>query len=805
MQQLSLNGTATFSNYSVTHSLPSSLWISNCSVPAAQFEVHFLGGLIGKTLDETLAPRIEQALEEHAEQLLCGALAPAVSEGVTQWMQQSNVKRVASIDAGRAVYPPPVINGTYDWRTSQLASLHALLDTLTLHSEAGGGAHMTSCLLNSSVLDALRPPPTQEDNNLLVNRLLDLLTNGTGEVHVPVSVEVPVPLPLGNSSTLEVTAVSLSGLDSFSNFSLLDPSAASGAVLSSDIGLQTLTLQLFLRFNATAYSTYEDPYVYSEELIVTLGLSHVMLELDLVVALSDTELGDLFVDQYLNYSNCVMLALQELSVSSLGLLVTVDEVSLTQTGGDATSLEEDVVLFLDNTLEWLLSSWPVTDLIAGLAQTSLKEGINDQLEATRSSLQHEAESNCPQHIEASGVEYLEWNTSEKLARLNAVLNEALGADGVNNLMSCVTGGTGRLTLSKNDSNASLTLSGLDSFYDFALLYPLPGLPYDLGSRIALGQCDGSSVCNPFGLTLQFQIGEKQVYLDMEMQNVELFLDLLFMIDKSSVLNLNLMQAQTQGCVMTATEQLLVQAASLHLTDAELYLDDGGEGEPINITHAVEEILARFQEVGGLVDRLDSLLAEVTGTAASRCDGTYDPSADDDTSADKADGTPQDWTWQIALLLVGCFFSLVFLAYLYQHFGVMTEEEEAYRDSVDILKHEKGSSLQEHLFSPSESDSRCSSTDFDEQEESNPTLTFATAILTRLGYGHVKYDAIFSSPHVPLSIRVLFPIAVMGCIATTVYANIVVGTSVMVELDLGDKKIEPPSVFDFGLGNTVRDM
>jgi hypothetical protein len=136
---------------------------------------------------------------------------------------------------------------------------------------------------------------------------------------------------------------------------------------------------------------------------------------------------------------------------------------------------------------------------------------------------------------------------------------------------------------------------------------------------------------------------------------------------------------------------------------------------------------------------------------------------------------------------------------------MTEEEEAYRDSVDILKHEKGSSLQEHLFSPSESDSRCSSTDFDEQEESNPTLTFATAILTRLGYGHVKYDAIFSSPHVPLPIRVLFPIAVMGCIATTVYANIVVGTSVMVELDLGDKKIEPPSVFDFGLGNTVRDM
>jgi hypothetical protein len=387
------------------------------------------------------------------------------------------------------------------------------------------------------------------------------------------------------------------------------------------------------------------------------------------------------------------------------------------------------------------------------------------------------------------VDYLEWNTSEKLARLNAVLNEALGADGVNNLMSCVTGGTGRLTLSKNDSNASLTLSGLDSFYDFALLYPLPGLPYDLGSRIALGQCDGSSVCNPFGLTLQFQVGEKQVYLDLEMQNVELFLDLLFMIDKNSVLNLNLMQAQTQGCVMTATEQLLVQAASLHLTDAELYLDDGGEGEPINITHAVEEILARFQEVGGLVDRLDSLLAEVTGTAASRCDGTYDPSADDDASTYKTNSNPHEWTWQIVALIVTFLLLVVFGWNRCGPSGTSTLS--------------LSSDLNEELLSKGNEESKVGS-----QQSRNWTRSVAFTVMTRLGYDDescMAYDAIFVSDNVPQWLCVTFPIVVLGCVATVTASNLLIIASVMVEVNVGEVSIEPGSLLDFSLGATVHDM
>ena len=49
-----------------------------------------------------------------------------------------------------------------------------------------------------------------------------------------------------------------------------------------------------------------------------------------------------------------------------------------------------------------------------------------------------------------------------------------------------------------------------------------------------------------------------------------------MIDKSSLLNMNLQEVTTQGCVMTATESLLVQELVVDFSDVELYMkqDDG---------------------------------------------------------------------------------------------------------------------------------------------------------------------------------------------------------------------------------------
>jgi hypothetical protein len=73
------------------------------------------------------------------------------------------------------------------------------------------------------------------------------------------------------------------------------------------------------------------------------------------------------------------------------------------------------------------------------------------------------------------------------------------------------------------------------------------------------------------------------------------------------------------------------------------------------------------------------------------------------------------------------------------------------------------------------------------------------------YKNTNYNALFAIDKIPLWLRILFPIAVLLNISLFITANIQVGTSVMVEIDIGNKVISPPSIFDFGLANTVRDM
>ena len=65
-----------------------------------------------------------------------------------------------------ASYPPPVINGTYDWRMSKLATLHNILDKITTSSE---GNNVVNCLLNNSNYET--------NDEMFFNIIIDLLTN----------------------------------------------------------------------------------------------------------------------------------------------------------------------------------------------------------------------------------------------------------------------------------------------------------------------------------------------------------------------------------------------------------------------------------------------------------------------------------------------------------------------------------------------------------------------------------------------------------------------------------------------------
>lgn len=803
ISNLTANASITFANYSNFFLLPQSLFFHDCSVPSANFEVHFLGGGVGKALDLTLAPKIEDSLEESVEEVLCG-VGGAVSDGGSDLLMASNAHREDVIEAGQVEYPPPVVNGSFDWRTSRLASVHKLVGFLEGLTGSGGRSDIATCLLNNSA--ATHTPPfsgkTSVKNDVM-DVLLDLAITFTGEVYVPL--DPPLVVGRSNTTTLEVTALTISGLDSLSNFSLLVPSSLSGAVLVSSLGMAELTLMVNVRLNVTTSLEDGGLLQYSEDLLLTLDLSDVMLTIDLVVALSEDKLGDIFLDQFLSDPSCVLLALDQVAVSSLDIVATVNEISVTQLGGDATSLEGDVVRLLDNTMEWILMSWPVSELIQGLGQTVVREGVNASLEGWRKGVQESARESCPVHIEVSEVEYLQWNTSTRLSRLNALLNTAMGAEGVNNIVNCLTNNTGEMTIvGDTDANTTFTLTGLNSFYDFSILFPVSGQPYDLDNRVAVGYCvpDTNNECTPCGMLLQSQ----RLYVDLQMKNVELFVDLLFLLDKNSILNLNLLEVQTRGCVMSAAEALLIQASNLYLTDAELYIGDG-ESAPMNITHAMDVIIDYFEETGGVVDRVNALLAEVMDSAESRCDGTYDPSegGPDGSPMNKPDQA-EEWTWEIAAVVVSSFVAVVVSC---SRCGTQPVSHTTAHSSVNSTD---GNCLAEKLLSDSlhqQQESSGRNDTVDDVTKHNPTKEFAIAVLARLGCDLQtcsRYDAIFASDRVPLWLRIVFPVAIIGCIVTVTASNMLIIASVMVKVNIGDEiTIEPDSLLDFSLGQTVKDM
>jgi hypothetical protein len=848
MTQLTAATALSFTNYSTYYSLPRALLFSNCSVSSVNYEIHFLGGAVGKTLDATLAPALEAALENHTQDLLCDVLGPGLSSALTDLIMESNVEREGLIGAGREAYPPPVLNGTFDWRASTLARAHSLLDSLSVLAAGEAPGALASCLYNSTGFIP-RPGAGSNESDLIINRLFDFLTNNTGEITVPMNTTIPLGCNTTSSisGTLEITAAVLSGLDSFSVLTLLAPAASSGAVLTSSLGLSDLQAQLSATLTLHSTAPPSSPSsagdeqaaavaaagLYSESFTVTLQLTDALLDVDLVVALGDSSLAGLFVDQYLADPGCVLLALQQLAVSSLALQVTVQEVSVQQVSGDASELDSEAVSLLDDALEWLLHSWPVSELVAGIGQTVLKDDINSRLAAQAALWVAQAAESCPEHHEAAAPPaYLAWNTSERLGRANAFFNTALGAEGINQVVNCVTHGTGQLTVLSNRSNSSLTLSGLNSFFEFSLLAPLPQQPYDLGTSLGLGQCaeSGSPGCTPLGITWQGSVAQsREVYIEVEMRNVEMFVDLFFQLDTNAVLNLNFLQVQTPGCIMTAAESLLLQACTLYLTDAELIL--GGSGStPINITHAVQSLVSRAQSNGGAVSRANVFLAQVTDSAASRCAGTFDPSADDPPPEHHTHTPPARWTWQAAVALVCVFLGATFAYWLCGPHAapssalIIAESDSSRKGEPKLIHSHSHSSasragaagrdgsqsqsqsqrLRDKLLDWSDGDDSAE----EETTDTNHTKIFATAVLSRLGYSQQAcraYDAMFVSARLPLWLRVLFPLLVVACIATVTASNMLTIASVMVELQVGQVKIRPDSLLDFSLGATVHDM
>jgi len=777
--------------------LPISAEFSGCEIPEIDVELSFDDSMTADILNR-ITPIVERIIDRAVYVLLCVNISNSFQTNATaRLLTEIDPKLVDVMDSapsGAPVIAQSDQSSYIDWGDSILALISGLRDDSTTPI-FNTSASVAECIANATMIDEIR--------NYTLNMLMDALTNGTGAITVPTFASV------GN---LTLTSVTIAGVNSFSEFALMEPSLSNNQTLQTRIGMDQLDL---LVGGSLTVDSYE------ENITVSLLLSNLSVAMDLFLAVNKTSLDQLHISQLLS-EGCLLSAVGAMNVTSLVVDTTVASIALTEVSGAAGALEADIVLLIDNAMLLLTTGFGdlLTSVIAGAAQGPLREAVNDMF----ASWLKEAPAVCPPFIPADPSEPLlvVWSESTLVSAMDHVVNGLLGVDGINQLMSCVTGGSGTLVLSGLSSTVTyLEIGGLDSFYNFTLMQPSSNVsePFLLNSAIGVGSCRQTPTppdgCNPLTVTmegdivmppvvssgawdqLQLPLEERETeaetelvnLLEVSMSNLHMGLGLLAELSRAAVGDLRVGQLGTNGCLMSTLSALIVETLSATVDNVTMFVRDGSKSR--DITNATSILLGRIAGTQTMA-RLNSRLGDkLTDSGAVCANGGVMPSGNDGSAAE---GDVEMWMWELPLSLVcGFLATWTWMYWLGKNHrrpcgndhcckgtpsGYHPIERSGRQDQgVIVVEVVEGGGTEELV---SRWDIFYDQHDFDE------SLVF--------------------HPRLPLVLRFGIVALILACFVLFTDSNLSTELAVViVEIYAGDKVYTSPPVFAFGLGETVQDM
>ena len=789
--------------------IPESVKIENCVTSGTRIDIQFDGGVIGSLLNRVVAPPLEDLLESAVYWALCDIIDPFLARLVTGLLQEQidpEIERIIDMSTP----PPPVQMPDYlAWSETFVGTIHTVLDLLQVNE-----GQVLRCMLGSrqtAVVPGYDLPS-----------LIDYLTDGTGEFNIPIGKTFSI-----GDATLEIERLVIAGLDTFHDVFLLQPSPQSAVTLQSSLGVESMDMQLFVLLTSQGDTSYE------QEAIIDLLLTNVTLAFDLVAALKLSVLDGLFMDQVLNLA-CLESALDALYVSSLEVLMDMDHLTIQQiSGGDATSLEEDTAQLINSLFTLLLSGYPdmTTDIIAGIAQGPIKAKINDKLLELVESYEQKYGESCPQHVNYTTVNWMEWESSAVINKVDTFFNTLLGPKGINRAINCVTGDTGTVTFTLSPTSPifaewTVTLSGLNSFFDFALVYPILDEPFDLGSLLGLGKCaspNSTTGCTPAVLTLQGIENDIPVHVSFSLVNLSVYVDMLVEWDTYAMKSLTWAQYKTTGCVMSTMDALSVSAMQLAVSDAKFFfLNETAEVSVMGIVQRVFDALTSTATLDSLNNALNTVLLD----SNSKCDGSYNPIEGDDDKNRRNFFSLISWQWKLSILCVSCVLAMSLLFWNFYRIDAKSallsvkDMKTMYGYTLLVDKDmpssgQGGDTLNAATFdSDLEKDGMvgCVMSDVREDNKSehygflsNAWFRRQISFLCNCSLESVQYDAIIANDQLSPLVRLAVLLIILILFGLFLISDMHAATIVMAEIDLGDQVITPDPIFEFAMAGTVKDM
>lgn len=805
--------------------LPVSTSFSSCDITSMKVHISFSSDAL-----DYLSPKLEDLIKKAFNVLLCTKIPEFLENNVTSALV-NKVDPMLEYLISSQPSPLPIYNSHYtSWGDSLISKVKKIVERLE------GVADLKDfllCFLQQTDLKVLKQTMITEVQNLFFTPLspdkpsattptaaaAPLLKKGkeqkeqkaepeAGSFHFAISPDTLIwhkaNFPVGYNSSLTLTSFKLRGLDSLNEIELLEPVPGYNTTMRSAVGFGELTVTLGLQVDivptessVAKNNNQEDSLTargaYTEKLQVTLAMENVSLLMDLVLAVNAFVLKSYYLDQ-LSTRSCWLSALDELSIANLQVHTEITTLKAVQVVGSAGALEADILALVNNALELVISpagfGQLTTDLIAGVLQGPVRAQFNTQVAAQLTKAKKDAP--CLTHYPYDDQnDFIVWAESSLIQTVDFIVNDLLGYEGVNKLMTCATNGTGQLAL--NTSRLAVSLGGLNSFYALRVLAPVVSsiqdavTPYELENLLSLGYCPyvGSPLCNPFELlvafnpksaitaganklTTAFVQAASAFNLAVKLSNFSMYLNTELKLDKDGLRDTQYKQLSTLGCVGQSFQAIAVEKASLTVADAEINLN--GELSR-NITRLVSKVLSALTRQDKL-DQRNSDMAYKLSVAEATCKANgVAPHVTPTDDSSSGSGDNLNWQWELFILVVGCLSALIMLMAAYHYWGSYGK----HYCSSDFLEVKT------------------------EEEEGMP-------LWTRLYHRWDCKNSLLFHHQIPLWIRIAVPICVLGDVALFLQSNIdPAAVSVMVKIVTQTKTVDVGSVFDFGLGSTVADM
>lgn len=632
---------------------PASVTSSSCTVFNLDAKVKFTGGAAGKVLN-VISPIVESIIKKNVESTMCSKLSELTTvDGTNAIVNQVDPMLKKLINSG---LPDPVdpagdesLSVYVHWPTSIVAAVNSLI-----FDQYSG--RLGTCFFGKKNLtengDGDFPVP--------MNKIINQYTGGTGNVVVDLGPSSIFPIPSINlNSSIKFQRVLISGLGDLTVSDAAHPSLDSNYTLSSSIYVKNICVEVDFSFcrDTSGLITCD-----TRKTSLSVVMKNVTVDVSCAVGalqkkLRSMHVEDLFSKTFWNsaidYVNITSLLVQSdvysiaFSKSKEGIFKrTANEGSFQ--GIFSEDLDTGIMILINNALILCLNEYQglIESVISASMQGPVRHIINREISAILKrnkpppDMHYGQGRSLNQAGESSNLQkkgdnlIINWAEFEPLQLFRNVSNNITPED-INSYIDCLMYKSNQSTslvntatqvsLPENSLQLSpeLSLSGLDSIYQFSPLKPFPlsftGHAHNLFSDAGIGYCQGDD-----RKTLDFrytapstpEIKSSFSSATLSLGNFYVDFEIVSELLMGTYRSVQLDTLAKPGCALSIFQKISLESIGFGMTEALVDVEYGNDTINMNslgrnhkvldLTNAVRKVLKMIETPGSLLQMNNAL-------------------------------------------------------------------------------------------------------------------------------------------------------------------------------------------------------